>query len=71
MFIFFQADISSRATHSVRSSVMNLSTKDQSIKFETVTEAVAEEFCHAYAPGKDVKVIIYFPLEKFLISVKF
>ena len=51
-------DISSKATQSVKSSVMNLSTKDQSIKYVTVTEAVAQLFCQIYAPGKDVKVIL-------------
>jgi len=43
-------DISSKATQSVRSNVMNLSTKDPSINFNAVTEAVAQSFCQIYAP---------------------
>ena len=36
---------------------MNLSTKDPSVNFNAVTEAVAQSFCQIYAPGKDVKVV--------------
>ena len=36
---------------------MNLSAKDPSINYDTVTEEVAQLFCQTYAPGKDVKVI--------------
>lgn len=35
---------------------MNLSTKDSSLNFNAVTEAVAQLFCEIYAPGKDVKM---------------
>lgn len=51
-----QAEINSKATQSVRSDVMNLSTKDPSITFENVTEEVALSFCHTYSPERDVKV---------------
>ena len=35
---------------------MNLCTKDPSINFDAVTEAIAEMFCQIYAPGKDIKM---------------
>lgn len=35
---------------------MNLSTKDSSLNFIAVTEAVAELFCQIYAPGKDFEM---------------
>lgn len=49
-------DISSKATQSVKSEVMNLSTKDLSLNFDAVTEAVAKLFCQIYAPGKNVEI---------------
>ncbi|KAL9955167.1 hypothetical protein ACROYT_G036453 [Oculina patagonica] len=49
-------DISSRATQSVKSDVMNLCSKDPSLNFDVIKEAIAEMFCQIYAPGKDIKV---------------
>ena len=36
---------------------MNLSSKDPSINFESVTEEIAQMFCLSYAPGKNIKMI--------------
>lgn len=41
----------------MKSDVMNLCSKDASITFEAITEAMAEMFCQIYAPGKDIKVM--------------
>ena len=35
---------------------MNLSTKDLSLNFDTVTEALAKLFCQIYTPGKNVEI---------------
>lgn len=53
---FLKTDISSKATQSVKSEVMNLSTKDLSLNFDAVTKAVAKLFCQIYAPGKNVEI---------------
>ena len=53
---FLKTDITSKATQSVKSEVMNLSTKDLSLNFDTVTEALAKLFCQIYAPGKNVEI---------------
>lgn len=36
---------------------MNLATKDQTLEFHSVTDAIAQMFCQTYAPGSNVKVI--------------
>ena len=36
---------------------MNLATKDQTLEFHSVTDAIAQMFCQTYAPGRNVKVI--------------
>lgn len=50
-------DISSKATQSVKSDVMNLSSKDHSINFESVTAEVAQMFCQSYAPRMNIKMV--------------
>lgn len=50
-------DISSKATQSVKSDIMNLSNKDPSIHFESVTKEVAQMFCQSYAPGMNVEMV--------------
>ena len=36
---------------------MNLSKKDHSIHFESVTKEVAQMFCQSYAPGMKVEMV--------------
>lgn len=36
---------------------MNLSNKDPSIHFESVTKEVAQMFCQSYAPGMNIEMV--------------
>lgn len=54
-------DISSKATQSIRSSIMNLATKNQTLEFHSVTDAIAQMFCQTYAPGRNVKLLEVLP----------
>ncbi|XP_068717871.1 lipoyl amidotransferase LIPT1, mitochondrial-like isoform X3 [Montipora capricornis] len=55
------AHISSKATQSKRSSVMNLSIKDQAIGYYSVTDAISQQFCQKYAPGEGFKLLEIHP----------
>ncbi|XP_068672728.1 lipoyl amidotransferase LIPT1, mitochondrial-like isoform X5 [Montipora foliosa] len=57
----YHAHISSKATQSKRSSVTNLSIKDQAIGYYSVTDAISQQFCQKYAPGEGVKLLEIHP----------